>query len=421
MDYSTQALDALERGQIDEFNKIFKAALKSDSDDMLYSLAEELYSLGFSENSKQIYEQLLKKYPDDDGLKINLAELAIDNDDDDKALNLLSEISSNSDEYVRSLLVSADLYQTQGMFEISDQKLIEAQFLAPEEDVIKFALAEFYFNTRSFRKAINIYLELIKEGTLEMSAVNLVERLGVSYAETGKFEQALGYLEQIKPINMSPDVRFELGFTYFSLGEYEKAITEFEELKETDSQYSSLYPYLADAHVELNQFDIALIAIQEGLAVDQYNEEMWRKASEIAAKTGNEELVGEYLQKAHETNPEDISIMSSLSDWYIVNGKHDENIELLKPIAEQSFEDAHLEYNLALSRKANGDIKGAATAFGAAERELGDDTNYLKDAIFFYRENGNRDKELELLNKYLNLLPDDFEMQNMYDEDSEGF
>ncbi len=122
-----KALDQLEGGQIDDFKKSFQQALDNDSDDLLYSLAEELYSLGFSNYSNTIYEKLFKKYPDDDGLKINLAELAIDDDKDDKALNYLSQVSSDSDEYVRSLMVAADLYQTQGMFEISEQKLLEAQ------------------------------------------------------------------------------------------------------------------------------------------------------------------------------------------------------------------------------------------------------------------------------------------------------
>lgn len=206
-----------------------------------------------------------------------MAELAIDDDHDDQALNYLSQVAPDSDEYVRSLMVAADLYQTQGMFEISEQKLLAAQKLAPDEDVIKFALAEFYFTTRNYRKAINLYLDLIKSGTLEMSAVNLIERLGVSYAEIGKFEQALGYLEQIKPIHMNSDVKFELAFTYFNLKEYQKAIKAFQDLRDSDPQYSSLYPYLADAYVNLKRVDEALKAIQEGISIDQFNEKFGRK------------------------------------------------------------------------------------------------------------------------------------------------
>lgn len=61
MSYSKTALDQLEGGQIDDFKKSFQQALDNDSDDLLYSLAEELYSLGFSNYSNTIYEKLFKK------------------------------------------------------------------------------------------------------------------------------------------------------------------------------------------------------------------------------------------------------------------------------------------------------------------------------------------------------------------------
>ncbi len=417
MSYSQQALDQLEGGQLDAFEKTFKKALANDSDDLLYSLAEELYSLGFSNYAKTIYEQLLTAYPKDDALKINLAELAIDDDQDDQALNYLSQVSSQSPDYVRSLMVSADLYQTQGLFDVSEQKLLEAQRIAPDESVITFALAEFYFNTRNFRKAINLYLTLIKAGTLEMSAVNLVERLGVSYAEIGRFEQAVGYLEQIKPVNMNSDVKFELAFTYFNLKDYQKAIHAFEDLRDSDPQYSSLYPYLADAYVELKQTDEALTAIQEGLAIDQFNEKLWQKAGQIATMNGDDDLALTYFQKGHEIAPEDMEILSLLSDWYLAHDQYQENLDLLDPIAADHVFDAHLAYNLGQSYQEAGKFKSAAQNYRAASAELSDNPAFLKHVALFYRENGQVDEARKYLKKYLDLVPDDLEMASLYEED----
>lgn len=416
MSYSKTALDQLEGGQIDDFKKSFQQALDHDSDDLLYSLAEELYSLGFSNYSNTIYEKLFKKYLNDDGLKINLAELAIDDDQDDKALNYLSQVSPQSDEYVRSLMVAADLYQTQGMFEISEQKLLEAQKLAPDEDVIKFALAEFYFTTRNYRKAINLYLALITSGTLEMSSVNLVERLGVSYAEIGKFEQAMGYLEQIKPINMNADVKFELAFTYFNLKEYQKAIKAFEDLRDSDPQYSSLYPYLADAYVNLKRVDEALKAIQEGISIDQFNEKIWQKAGQIAEMANEDDLALTYFQKGHEIAPDDMEILTLLSDWYVAHERYSDNLKLLEGVFEDHVVDAHLAYNLALSYQNTGDIKKAANNYELAADELSDNPDFLKHATLFYREIGKPDLEKQSLKKYLDLVPDDMEMEELWDE-----
>ncbi|MGO1280736.1 MAG: tetratricopeptide repeat protein, partial [Leuconostoc mesenteroides] len=45
--YAQQMLDALSGGQLDDAKKIFAQSLRKDSDDLIYSLAEELYALGF--------------------------------------------------------------------------------------------------------------------------------------------------------------------------------------------------------------------------------------------------------------------------------------------------------------------------------------------------------------------------------------
>ena len=47
MTYSEQMVDQLEAGKLKEAQNSFKLALINDDDDMLFSLAEELYALGF--------------------------------------------------------------------------------------------------------------------------------------------------------------------------------------------------------------------------------------------------------------------------------------------------------------------------------------------------------------------------------------
>lgn len=67
MTHSEKMLELLEKGQLEEAKKEFGWALRKDDDQMIYSLAEELYSLGFSKQSKRAYEKLLERYPDEDG------------------------------------------------------------------------------------------------------------------------------------------------------------------------------------------------------------------------------------------------------------------------------------------------------------------------------------------------------------------
>ena len=48
----------------------------------------------------------------------------------------------------------------------------------------------------------------------------------------------------------------------------------------------TVYPYLADLYEQAGQFSQALITAQEGLAVDEFNEALYQKASQLAAKLG---------------------------------------------------------------------------------------------------------------------------------------
>src|SRR5690625_6858545 len=96
-------------------------------------IADLFIDLGLLEDARPILETLLEKYPDEAEIRVVLAEIYIDLEEDEQALNQLQAIDSTSDQYLASLLISADLYQTQGLFEVAEQKLIEAKQLRSEE------------------------------------------------------------------------------------------------------------------------------------------------------------------------------------------------------------------------------------------------------------------------------------------------
>ena len=413
MSYAQTALDQLEKGQLDAFKKQYALALRHDDDDTLFSLAEELYSLGFLNQSRRIYEKLLKKYPDEDELRTNLADIAIDEDKNDEALDYLNQVRPDSPAYIESLMVAADLYQTQELFEVSEQKLLTARRLAPEEPVITFALAELYFTMREFRKAIPLYLELITAGTTDMSRVNLVERLGVAYANAGRFEQAIGYLKQIHSGDMTPDVKFETAFTYLQLKERAEAIRLFNELKDSDEHYTSLYPYLGQALEEENRLPEALTALQEGLGVDQYNEKLWLQAAHVATRLDDEALAEQYLKRGHELDSDDLSAVIQLSNLYVKQERWAETRELATPYVQNDDADPQLYWNLAVAAEHEEDYATARKYYDVATPFFMDQADFLRSAIYFYREEGAREEVVRLLQAYLKQVPDDSEMALM--------
>lgn len=413
--YAEQMLDALSSGQLDEAKKLYALALRHDDDDLLFSLAEELYGLGFLKQAKRIYLKLLDKYPEADELRTGLADVLIDEDEIDDAIMYLSQIEPTSDAYLQSLLVMADLYQTEELFEASEQKLIQAKAIAPDEPVILFALGEFYFNMRQFKDAIKYYKELLLQGINNFSRVDLVSRIGVAYAQAGNFDNAIGYLEQIHEADITPEIQFQLGFTYFQLEEYEKAIPALEKVIEMDKQFASAFPYLGQALVETNQLENAFRIFQQGLAVDNFNETLFRLAAETAIKLDDFTQGAKYYEEGLAIEPDDMALVLGLSNLYLQMDKDDANIELLSGYVQNDEVDPQIYWNVAKSLARVSQWELARKYWHAASDSFMDNANFLREAFSFAREDGDLNWAIDLGEAYVVLMPEDGEMIDQLD------
>ena len=416
MTYSEQMLDQLEAGKLKEAQNSFKLALINDDDDMLFSLAEELYALGFLQQARTIYLKLLDCYPDEDELKTNLATIAIDEGHNDEALSYLAQIKPDSPAYIQSLLVAADLYQTEEEFEVTEEKLKEAYALAPDEPAVEFALGEFYFMVGQYSEAIQYYFQLIKNGYTDFAKVDIAGRLGICYAQSGQFKKALGYFNQVKPEYQTSDIRFQKGLTRLQLGDTEKAIKTLEDLINDDNQYASAYPELAKAYEKENKYQQALRVVQEGLSVDQYNEYLYSLAAEITSYLGDQKLMKKYLVKAHELAPENMTITLQYSNFLLHQHDDEANIKLLSPLVKEDETDPQLYWNLARSYQRTDQLELAGKYYEAALPAYSENPTFLKELINYYRETGETDKLMDELEHYLRLVPTDTEMQDLYDQ-----
>ncbi|GAB6092110.1 tetratricopeptide repeat protein [Furfurilactobacillus curtus] len=420
--YSEQMLDALQSGQLDEANKLYAWALRKDDDNTLYNLAEQLYGLGFNKKAQRIYENLLKQYPNEDELRTSLADIAIDEDDLDAATDYLNSVSPSSPAYLQSLLVAADLYQSEELFEVSEQKLLAAERLAPDEPVVLFALGEFYFMMREYQKAIAYYLDLIKRGIPKMEDVDLVSRIGVAYANAGKFEQAVGYLEQIHQGDLTPDVRFQLGFVYTQLKENAKAIETFGQLQEEDPSYASLYPFLAQALTDENRLEEAYKVAQQGLAIDEYNQDLYGQAANLALRLQDESAAEDYFKRGLALDPDNQTLMLQLSNLYVQRQQDVANVDLASQYVQNDQVDPQVYWNLAVSYTRLEEPDQAQTYYDAARPYFETNTDFLKPAFYFYRAQGDIDAAVDLLRNYLKLQPDDEEMAaELEDYEDQGY
>lgn len=416
MNYGEQMIEALQNNALEEAQELFIEALEKDQPEELYVLADTLYQLGFLAETKASYEHLLIDFSHDDELKIGLAEIAIEEDDIDGAMDWLMAIEEESPAYPQALLVSADLYQVQGLYEVSEQKLLLAKELLPDEPILTFALAELYFVMGKYAQAIYGYEELSEAGLGEISGINLAQRIGSAYSAVGDFEQAIPYLELAEKENETTDLLFELGFTYLQNKEYRRASETLFKLKELDPSYTSLYPYLAKSLEEENQLDRATEVIREGLRADQYNPELFYYAADLFLKLGDEEQGEYYYQESLELNPDNETVQLALINLYLKQERFSEAVAKIETALENEEADAQFYWSLALAQEGLENYAKAAEAYQTAYPSFTRNKDFLKAYALFLREEGALELTKEVIEKYLEIESSDEEMIAILDE-----
>lgn len=409
--YSEQMLEALENEDLVSANLAFNQALVHDDDSQLHELAQYLLQIGFLEEAEQTFLHLLEKYPNNEELYLGLAEVAIENDNSDQALNFIEKIPQNSDYYVQALLLAADLYQMIGIPEVSEAKLTEAAKILPDEPLIQFALAELFFTTERFGEAATIYQILLNSNITEMADILLEERLGTALSMEGQFEEAVVHLRRALETEVTDDRLFQIAFVYRQLKENEQVIQYLEQLRNLNPQYQSLYLYLAEALQDEEQLEEAQEVIEAGLKENPFNVDFYQFASENVYRLHDDEKAEEYLQKALETGEKLDQTLFMLSNLYLKQEKFEEVIATIKEM--ENPDDAYAQWNLAQAYNQLEEFSDAAIHYEKANIELNHEPEFMKEYGIFLREEGKLQEAKVLLEHYLAHEPGDLEVQSI--------
>lgn len=413
MSYSEKVVNALNNGELDQLSPLLDKAIKNDADEDLEALYEVLLMVGFLEETEKVVLALQQRYPNDDKYNIPLAEIAIENDDIEKAFEYLEAVSKESDAYIESLIVTADLYQVLGIPEVSQTKLQEAQKLAPNEPIIQFALAELYYSLGDYEEALPLYKQL-REVDSMMANVSLDERIGVSLSMNGEFEEAIPYLEHSLEEVDSDDHLFQLAYTYMQMEEYDKAIQLFQKLREENDTYQSLYFYLGTALKEEQRLDEAKEVVESGLKMDEYQVRLYQLAAEIAYMQHDIETSESYLKQAIELGDGIDQVLLSLANLYITEERFEEAIPLIKQMDEI---DGSAEWALGQAYRGIDDYDKAIEYYDRAAEEMAHDLYFMRDYGLFLREQNRQEESRRLLLHYLEHMPDDFEIETLLADD----
>src|SRR5699024_3760190 len=242
-----------------------------------------------------------------------LAQIYIDQEQDERALNLLIDVKEDDPHYVQTLIQIADLYQAQGLGEVAETKLLEAKGLAPDEIIIDFALGELLFSMGKYARSITFFERVLDE-TKELNDVSIPLRLAEAYAGDGQYEKSLVLYNTVD--DDQPDTLFKHGLTAYYAKEQQIAIQQWEQLLNQDKYYHAAYIYLVKEYKDQGELTKALEIATDVLHIDNYNNELYFLAGQLAYELGDAQAGLEYIQESIALDPEYKMAVLFLVNYY---------------------------------------------------------------------------------------------------------
>lgn len=407
MNNSQQMLQALEEQDLIKVEHYFAKALENDSSDLLYELATYLEGIGFYPQAKEIYLKIVEDFPE---VHLNLAAIASEDGQIEEAFTYLEEIQADSDWYVSSLALKADLYQLEGLTDVAREKLLEALTYS-EDSLLMLGLAELDSELENYQAAIQAYAQLDNRSIYEQTGISTYQRIGFAYAQLGKFETATEFLEKALELEYDDLTAFELVSLYFDQEEYQKATLYFKQLDTISPDFEGYeYGYSQALHKE-HQVQEALRIAKQGLEKNPFETRLLLAASQFSYELHDASGAENYLLAAKEDAEDTEEILLRLATIYLEQERYEDILDL------QSEEPENLltKWMIARSYQEMDDLDTAYEHYQELTGDLKDNPEFLEHYIYLLRELGHFEEAKVHAHTYLKLVPDDVQMQELFE------
>ena len=407
MNNSQQMLQALEEQDLTKAEHYFVKALENDPSDLLYELATYLEGIGFYPQAKEIYLKIKGDFPD---VNLNLAAIASEDGQIEEAFAYLEEIQSDSDWYVSALALKADLYQLEGLTDVAREKLLEALTYS-EDPLLILGLAELDSELENYQEAIQGYAQLDNRSIYEQTGISTYQRIGFAYAQLGKFETAVEFLEKALELEYDDLTAFELASLYFDQEEYQKAVLYFKQLDTISPDFEGYeYGYSQALHKE-HQVQEALCIAKQGLEKNPFETRLLLAASQFSYELHDASGAENYLLTAKGDAEDTEEILLRLATIYLEQERYEDILDL------QSEEPENLltKWMIARSYQEMDDLDTAYELYQELAGDLKDNPEFLEHYIYLLRELGYFEEAKVNAQAYLKLVPDDVQMQELFE------
>ena len=407
MNNSQQMLLALEEQDLTKAEYYFVKALENDPSELLYELATYLEGIGFYPQAKEIYLKIVEDFPE---AYLNLAAIASEDGQIEEAFTYLEEIQADSDWYVSALALKADLYQMEGLTDVAREKLLEALTYS-EDPLLILGLAELDSELENYQEAIQGYAQLDNRSIYEQTGISTYQRIGFAYAQLGRFETATEFLEKALELEYDDLTAFELASLYFDQEEYQKAVLYFKQIDTISPDFEGYeYGYSQALHKE-HQAQEALLIAKQGLEKNPFETRLLLAASQFSYELHDASGAENYLLTAKEDAEDTEEILLRLATIYLEQERYEDILDL------QSEEPENLltKWMIARSYQEMDDLDTAYEHYQELAGDLKDNPEFLEHYIYLLRELGYFEEAKVNAQAYLKLVPDDVQMQELYE------
>ena len=397
----------MEQQDLAKADSYFQKAIKEDSDEVLLELGSYLEGIGFYPQASQIYEKLSPKFPE---VNISLASIASEDGLIEEAFAYLENISPESDWYVSALVLKADLYQMEGLTDVAREKLLEARNYS-DDPLLIFGLAELDSELGNDLEAIKGYALLDNRSIYQQTGISTYQRIGISYARLGKFESAIEFLEKAIELEYDDQTAFELASLYFDKEEYQKAVLYFKQLDTIPPDFEGYeYGYSLALHKE-HRTEEALKIAQQGLSKNPFETRLLLHASQLSYELHQPEQAEAYLLQAQENAEDQEEILLRLGTLYQEQERYEDIIAL------KTYEPENLltKWMIAKSYQEIEELESAEEIYQELAPDLKDNPEFLEQYIYLLRELGKIEEAKDFIQSYLQIVPDDLQMQDLHD------
>ena len=274
-----------------------------------------------------------------------------------------------------------------------------------------FGLAELDSELGNDLEAIKGYAQLDNREIYEQTGISTYQRIGTAYARLGKFESAIEFLEKALELDYEDQTAFELASLYFDQEEYQKAVLYFKQLDTISPDFEGYeYGYSQALHKE-HQTEQALLIAQQGLEKNPFETRLLLLASQLSYELHQPEQAEAYLLQAQEDAEDQEEILLRLATMY----QEQERYEDILALEVYGPENLLTKWMIARSYQETEDLDAAYESYQALVPELKENPEFLEQYIHLLRELGRFEEAKEQIQHYLKLVPDDIQMQELYE------